>query len=230
MAAEVNDLATIAAPKRRLYLMIRAQSTFNNGATVDPSKNPSFARTSSPGRRSPSFSWHTLVSWRGTHTSSTPSGKLSGTKDEDTPPSSHATGGPPARKTHRSKAECGEEVFYLRRPTSGKWWAGYRRPDPCHHRRGRQGVHHPHRPSALLDKGAPMIEDKGITMTFRATHIWLTANAHPAHWMPKSGRESRAGMLRRIMQYGRIEHIPCRTDIQATRLQTPANLAAAELG
>lgn len=42
MASELNDLASVASPKRRLYLMIRAQSTFNNGATVDPSKNPSY--------------------------------------------------------------------------------------------------------------------------------------------------------------------------------------------
>lgn len=39
---ETNDLCTVVSPKRRLYLMIRAQSAFNNGATNDPSKTPSY--------------------------------------------------------------------------------------------------------------------------------------------------------------------------------------------
>lgn len=39
---ETNDLSTVVAPKRRLYLMIRAQSTFNTGASFDPSKSPSY--------------------------------------------------------------------------------------------------------------------------------------------------------------------------------------------
>ncbi|MEW5313107.1 MAG: hypothetical protein WDW38_004699 [Sanguina aurantia] len=139
-----------------------------------------------------------------------------GQKDEDTPPIITCYWGPTGSgKTHRSKAECSEEVFYLRRLTSGKWWAGYTGQTHVIIDEVDKGYITPTDLLALLDKGAPMIEDKGITMTFRATHIWLTANAHPAHWMPKSGRESRAGMLRRIMQYGRIEHIPCRTDTQA---------------
>lgn len=39
---ETNDLTTVVTPKRRLYLMIRAQSAFNNGASSDPTKTPSY--------------------------------------------------------------------------------------------------------------------------------------------------------------------------------------------
>lgn len=39
---ETNDLETVVTPKRRLYIMIRAQSTLNQSANPDPTKSPSY--------------------------------------------------------------------------------------------------------------------------------------------------------------------------------------------
>lgn len=39
---ELGDLETVVAPKRRMYIMLRAQSAFNNGSNPDPSKGPSY--------------------------------------------------------------------------------------------------------------------------------------------------------------------------------------------
>lgn len=39
VAAEVNDIASVAASKHRLLTMIRAQSTLQNGATEDHRRN-----------------------------------------------------------------------------------------------------------------------------------------------------------------------------------------------
>lgn len=98
-------------------------------------------------------------------------------------------------KSRRAWAEAGMDA-YPKDPCT-KFWDGYR--GQTHvvidEFRGTIGITHLLR---WLDRYPVLVEVKGSSTVFKATHIWLTSNLHPRAWYPDVDEVTFDALMRRL--------------------------------
>jgi hypothetical protein len=61
----------------------------------------------------------------------------------------------------------------------------------------------------LLDRYSFMVNQRGSSASFVATHIWITTNIHPAQWYPEQNLQTAALMRRiKLIEFPNVPYIP----------------------
>lgn len=98
-------------------------------------------------------------------------------------------------KSRRAWAEAGLHA-YPKDPRT-KFWCGYNGHDHVVFDEFRGGIDISHM-LRWLDRYPVIVEIKGGSVVFRATHIWITSNTSPRQWYPDLDEETLNAFLRRL--------------------------------
>jgi len=98
-------------------------------------------------------------------------------------------------KSRRAWEEAGLDA-YPKDPRS-KFWDGYRSQKHVVIDEFRGGIDISHM-LRWLDRYPVVVEVKGSSVVFSATHVWITSNLHPRDWYPNLDQETMQALLRRM--------------------------------